>query len=211
MAQQLDLHFKDEALPRNILPYDGEAIYYGKIFDQKAADAYFKLLLADVPWKNDEVSIYGKHYVTDRKIAWFGNEDYSYKYSNKTRIALPWTSELLEIKKAVEEISGVEYNSCLLNLYENGGQGMGWHRDGEKELQKGANIASVTFGAERRFDFRHDESKEKASIVLEHGALLIMRGVTQSHWMHHIPKSAKVAEPRINLTFRKMLENPKML
>jgi alkylated DNA repair dioxygenase AlkB len=191
--------------PRNILPYEGESVYYGKIFSTAQADAYLRYVLNAIPWKNDEAMIFGKHFVTARKVAWYGNENYAYTYSNKTRVALPWSRELLGIKQVVENISGVTYNSCLLNLYEDGSQGMGWHHDDEKGLGKDANIASVTFGAERRFDLRHKQSKEKISIILEHGSLLIMRGTTQTYWHHQVPKSKKVIFPRVNLTFRTMV------
>jgi len=180
-------------------------VYYGKIFSTAQADAYLRYVLNAIPWKNDEAMIFGKHFVTARKVAWYGNENYAYTYSNKTRVALPWSRELLGIKQVVENISGVTYNSCLLNLYEDGSQGMGWHHDDEKGLGKDANIASVTFGAERRFDLRHKQSKEKISIILEHGSLLIMRGTTQTYWHHQVPKSKKVIFPRVNLTFRTMV------
>ena len=204
MEKNLEL-FAANLGPMNMLPYDGEAVYFGTIFNTEQSDQYLRYFLQDTPWKNDEALIFGRHIVTARKVAWYGDENYAYTYSNKTRVALPWTEELLGIKKAVEKISGVTYNSCLLNLYEDGEQGMGWHHDDEKGLGRNANIASVTFGAERRFDIRHKGNKEKISLILEHGSLLIMRGSTQTYWHHQLPKIKKIKEPRVNLTFRKML------
>jgi len=193
--------------PFNLLPTDGEAIYHGVIFERLEADNFFQTLLTDIPWRRDEAIMFGKHIVTDRKVAWYGDENYSYTYSGHNHVALKWTDTLLSIKKTIEKIAGYSYNSCLLNLYENGSQGMGWHHDDEKGLGKNANIASVSFGVRRRFDFRHKQNREKESIFLDHGSLLIMRGTTQSNWQHQIPKSKKITDPRINLTFRRMLNN----
>ena len=206
MAKNLTLFTPESSRPRNLLPYDGECVYYGAVFEKEAADAYLQYLLTEIPWKNDEIMMYGKHIVTGRKVVWYGDRNYPYRYSHKTRTALPWTRELREIKAVAEKMTGISYNSCLLNLYENGSQGLGWHRDDEKELQEGAAIASVSFGAERRFDMRHDVRKEKVSVLLEHGSLLLMRGDTQKHWKHQVPKSVKISAPRVNLTFRRMLE-----
>lgn len=206
MGKNLEL-FSTHVAVSNILPYEGEAIYYGSIFTPERSDGYMQYFLQSTPWKNDEAIIYGKHIVTARKVAWYGNENYAYTYSNKTRIALPWTKELLEIKSSVEKIACATYNSCLLNLYEDGSQGMGWHHDDEKGLGKNANIASVSFGAERRFDMRHKANKEKITIILKHGSLLVMRGTTQTNWRHQVPKSTRVKNPRVNLTFRTMLES----
>lgn len=198
MPQTLfDVPFK----PKNILPYDGKAIYPGKIFGCATADKYFEELLLLTPWKQDELVLYGKYYTTARKVIWYGET--SYTYSGKTHFGLPWTKELLEIKKKVEQLEKTSYNSCLLNLYESGETGLGWHNDKEA-IGPESNIASVSFGAERRFDFRHMSTKETVSVILEHGSLLVMKGSIQSHWRHHLPKTKKVKGHRINLTFRKI-------
>lgn len=189
----------------NVLPFDGEALYYRPIFNKPAADAYFEDLLHGVPWKPDEGTMFGKHFITDRKVAWYGDEDFPYTYSHKTRVALPWTPTLHRLKAKVENVSGVTYNSCLLNFYELGDYGMGWHQDNEKELGDEPAIASVSFGAHRRFDFKHKEAQQKISIILEHGSLLVMRGVTQTYWQHQLPKTKKVSGARINLTFRTII------
>lgn len=201
-----DTEIRSGQPPIQLLKKDGDSHYFGKIYPKEKSNYYLKQLLKDIPWKQDEAIIYGKHYITDRRIAWYGDQNYAYKYSGKVRFALQWTDDLLEIKQQVESISKVIYNACLLNLYDHGSQGMGWHSDDEKALDETANIASLSFGAERRFDFRHNQSNEKASILLENGSLLIMAGETQSYWKHQLPKTKKISEPRINLTFRRMIE-----
>ena len=191
--------------PRNILPLDGEAIDYGVVFGREEVGSLLNYLLREIPWQHDEAIMFGKHIVTARRVAWFGDRSYDYTYSGRTRTAMIWTPELLEIKQVVEEISGGSYNSCLLNLYDDGSQGMGWHSDDEKELGRNSTIASVSFGAARRFDFRHKITREKVSLILEPGSLLVMGGSTQQNWQHQIPKTAKVTMPRVNLTFRMMV------
>lgn len=191
---------------QNLLPYEGQVQYFGKIMDTQEADRYFDQLSTDIEWKNDEARIFGKHFITKRKVAWYGDSNFSYTYSNATKQALPWTKELLELKQRVEQLTGTAFNSCLLNLYHNGSEGMAWHSDDEKSLGKDTTIASLSFGAERKFAFRHKQSKETISLNLEHGSLLIMAGSTQTHWLHRLPPTTKVRTPRINLTFRTMLQ-----
>ncbi len=186
----------------NLLPYDGEAIYCGTVLAQEEADRYFTHLFTQVPWKNDEVIIFGKHITTKRKVVWFGDDAFSYTYSNTTRQALPWTKELLELKVIAEKASGTKFNSCLLNLYHSGEEGMSWHRDDEKELGPNTVIASLSLGAARKFSFKHISTKEKVDVILGNGTLLLMQGTTQTYWYHSLPKSLKVKHPRINLTFR---------
>jgi len=208
MTEQIDFNLKDipkeDTHPYNILPEDGETIYHGKIYDNPEANEILCYLIEQIPWKHDEVKIYGKHIITARKVAWYGDQNYDYTYSGSTRTALQWTPELLNIKQLAESHSRVAYNSCLLNLYVDGSQGMAWHSDDEKCLGKDTNIASLSFGAQRRFDLRHKGTREKVSVQLEHGSLLVMQGATQAHWQHQIAKTKKVTTPRVNLTFRTM-------
>ena len=189
----------------NLLYKDGTAHYYGKILPYREANRYFDLLLQNILWKNDEANILGKHIVTKRKVAWYGNSDYSYAYSNTTKQALAWTRELSVLKRLVEEITGESFNSCLLNLYHNGNEGLGWHSDDEKSIGKNTSIASLSFGAERKFSLKHKQTKQTVSLVLEHGSLLVMKDVTQTNWLHSLPKSNKIIQARINLTFRMMV------
>ena len=185
-----------------ILNKDGLVNYYGKILTSEEANQYLGLLMQNILWKNDEVVIFGKHIVTKRKTAWYGDSDYLYTYSNITKQALPWTKELYGLKQMVEEFAGVKFNSCLLNLYHNGDEGMGWHSDDEESLGKNNTIASLSLGAERKFLFKHKQTKQIISLVLEHGSLLIMKDATQRNWLHSLPKSKNIVQPRINLTFR---------
>lgn len=190
----------------NLLPFDGIVNYFGQVLDENKRQFYFEKLLREIEWRNDEAFIFGKHIITKRKVAWYGDQDFSYAYSNVTKTALPWTKELLELKQIAEKMTGETYNSCLLNLYHNGSEGMGWHSDDEKALGKDSAIASFSFGAERKFAFKHKQSGERVDIFLENGGLLVMKGMTQANWLHRLPPTKKVKTPRINLTFRKMVD-----
>ena len=191
----------------NLLTRDGEVNYYGCILESKESDSYFDKLLTTIPWQHDEAVIYGKHIVTNRKVAWVGDINYFYTYSGTTKQATPWTPLLLKLKSKVEELTKTSFNSCLLNLYHNGSEGMAWHSDDEQSLGKNTTIASVSFGAHRKFAFKHKARKETRSIILEHGSLLIMKGETQTFWQHSLFKSLLVQEPRINLTFRTIIKD----
>lgn len=193
--------FNDD-VQNNLLPFDGEVNYYGQIINNESAQHYYNQLLNTIAWEQDKAIIFGKLILTKRKVAWYGDVPFSYTYSKTTKSALAWTDELLELKKLVEDKTGETFNSCLLNLYHNGEEGMAWHSDGEKDLKKNGAIASVSFGAERHFSFKHKETKQTVSVVLEKGSLLVMKGETQTHWLHRLPPTKKVTNPRINLTFR---------
>lgn len=190
----------------NLLPFDGIVNYYGRIMNNDSANKFYKTLIDIIEWRNDEAIIFGKRFITKRKVAWYGDQAFEYAYSNITKIALPWTKELLALKALVEKESGETFNSCLLNLYHSGEEGMAWHSDAEKDLKKNGAIGSLSFGAERKFSFKHKESKEVVSLLLEHGSLLIMTGFTQTHWLHRLPPTKKVFQPRINLTFRTIVK-----
>ena len=186
----------------NLLPGDGIVHYYGKLMSAPEASTMAEALLNRIEWRNDEAVIYGKRIITKRKVAWYGEEPFSYTYSNTTKTALPWTPELLALKNLAEKHSGETYNSCLLNLYHDGSEGMAWHSDGEKDLRKNGAIGSLSFGAERKLCFKHKQTGEKIDVFLEAGSLLVMKGETQTHWLHRLPPSTKIHQPRINLTFR---------
>lgn len=193
--------------PENLLPLEGDVRYYGALFSMAESDEYFQHLLNNIAWRNDEAIIYGKHIITKRKVAWYADIAYDYTYSKITRQALVWTKELLALKAVVEEQTGEQFNACLLNLYHDGSEGMAWHSDAERELKKNGAIASLSFGAERKFAFKHKKTKETVALTLEHGSLLVMQGCTQSHWLHRLPPTTKVSTPRINLTFRYMMSS----
>jgi alkylated DNA repair dioxygenase AlkB len=189
----------------NLLPFDGAADYYGNVCTATDARYYLDRLLDRIEWRNDEAVIFGRHIITKRKVAWYGDGNYAYAYSGKTRQSLTWTPDLLALKARVETLTAKTFNSCLLNLYHTGEEGMAWHSDDEKTLEKDGAIASLSLGAERKFSFRHRKTRQTISVQLEAGSLLVMHGVTQDHWLHSLPKTKKVAHPRINLTFRTMV------
>jgi alkylated DNA repair dioxygenase AlkB len=187
---------------QNLLPINGTVNYFGPVLTPKLANHFYHQLLNTIDWRNDEARIFGKQYITKRKVAWYGDFGYSYTYSNSTKVALPWTQDLLELKKVVEDLSGFTYNSCLLNLYHSGDEAMGWHSDDEKSLTKNSCIASLSLGAERKFSFKHKNSGQTVSLNLENGSLLLMKNETQTYWLHRLNKSTKIKQPRVNLTFR---------
>lgn len=196
----MDLFNND--ITHNILPYDGETVYYGHVLPDAKAMEYYNVLMHSIAWQHDEAVIFGKRYITKRKVAWYGDHSYDYTYSNTTKRALPWTAELLELKKIVEEASGTHFNSCLLNLYHDGSEGMAWHSDDEKALGKDTVIGSLSLGAARKFSFKHKRTAERVDVLLDNGSLLVMKGSTQTHWLHRLPPTVKVKHARINLTFR---------
>lgn len=198
----MDLFNNEPDFFRNLLPKDGIVNYYGKVISASDANRYYESLLHSIAWKNDEAIIFGKSIITKRKVAWYGDSEFEYTYSNTTKKALSWTKELLELKSLTERVTNETFNSCLLNLYHSGDEGMAWHSDGEKDLKRNGAIGSMSFGAERKFAFKHKHTKETISLILEHGSLLVMKGPTQSNWLHRLPPTRLVNKPRVNLTFR---------
>lgn len=203
----MDLIEKINEQLHNLLPYDGTVHYYGSIMPLEMAHDFYNSLIRNIQWENDEAIIYGKKIMTKRKVAWHANHPFSYTYSKITKTAKPWLPILDELKAIVEKESGEKYNSCLLNLYHDGNEGMAWHSDAERDLKKNGAIGSLSFGAERKFSFKHKKTKETISKVLQHGSLLIMKETTQSHWLHRLPPTKKYCIPRVNLTFRTIVES----
>lgn len=206
---QSSLLFQENNSLKNWLPYDGIVQYYGRIIAPESANDFFQDLLNTILWKQDEAIIYGKRILTARKVAWHGDLPYEYTYSNTTKKALPWTKTLLALKEIVEKSAGESFNSCLLNLYHSGAEGMAWHSDSEKDLKKNGTIASLSLGAERKFSFKHKRTNQKVEMLLEHGSLLLMKNETQEHWQHRLPPSKRITSARINLTFRNINVNVK--
>lgn len=198
----MDLFNQEPGNSKNLLPKDGTVNYYGKLMNNEASNHYYTRLLNTIDWKNDQAIILGKLIITKRKVAWYGDSGFEYSYSNTTKLASAWTPELLVLKSLIENATGETFNSCLLNLYHSGDEGMAWHSDAEKDLKKDGAIGSLSFGAERKFAFKHKQTKETVSMVLEHGSLLLMKGTTQTNWLHRLPPSKLISRPRINLTFR---------
>ena len=189
----------------NILPCDGEVYYYQNCFSPDLSDLCFVELYEGIDWKHDSIRLFGKTIETKRRVAWYGDVDLKYTYSGTTKVALPWNSALQSIREKVEKTVGYTFNACLLNLYTGGEEGMSWHSDNEKELGDQPVIASVSFGAKRKFVFKHKQTKVKQDIELSHGSLLLMKGATQKYWLHSLPTTKKHIPPRINLTFRTIL------
>ena len=188
----------------NIINQDGQAHYFGIIVNAEQKHIYFNELLNKIEWTNEKLIMFGKEITTKRKVAFYADSLMSYTYSNKTKQALAWTPLLLEIKNLTSSYTGSNYNACLLNLYHDGEEGMGWHSDDEKEIIPNSSIASLSFGAERKFAIKHKATNQTHSILLENGSLFEMLGSFQKHWLHSMPKSKKIIAPRINLTFRQM-------
>jgi len=200
---QNELFQQTQADPKiNLLPKNGVAHYFQGIFDDVTSDFLYQALLSSLDWQPDQLWMFGKKVATQRKVAWIGDSGCSYTYSGIKKEPQPWTSELLEIKSKVEELAQWKFNSCLLNLYHNGNEGMGWHSDDEIELDGKAPIVSVSFGATRKFAFRHKLDGTSISLFLNSGSALVMHAPTQEFWQHSLLKTKLSTVPRINLTFR---------
>lgn len=182
---------------------DAEIIYYPNFLLQEKANLLFQELLVNTPWQQDEITVYGKKHLQPRLTALYGNEGKPYSYSNIVMQPHYWTLSLQKIKSMVENVSETNFTTVLLNYYRNGNDSNGWHADNEKELGINPIIASLSLGAERNFQLKHNsDTSLKKNIILENGSLLLMKGTTQHFWKHQIPKTAKPTRPRINLTFR---------
>ncbi len=182
---------------------DAEIIYYPQFFDKEQADSIFTELLQQIDWRQDSITVYGKTHPQPRLTALYGNEGKTYSYSNIKMFPQPWNSLLQKIKYFIEATTECQFTTVLLNQYRDGKDSNGWHADDEKELGLNPIIASVSFGAERVFQLKHNTIPDlKKNIVLEHGSLLVMKGSTQHFWKHQIPKTTQAVGTRINLTFR---------
>ena len=194
----------------NLLPCDGKVNDLGIVIDYPSALYY--ALLTTLPWQSDIVTLFGKTHVTTRQIVWMGDSDASYQYSGHTRQAIAWTDSVFHVKHHIEEQLAAlrinaNFNSCLLNYYPSGDEGMGYHADDEKELGNQPIIASLSLGATRKFFFKHKKTQDKIELYLESGQLIVMHGDTQEYWKHTITKTKTVNEGRISLTFRQMALN----
>ncbi|MDR5898612.1 alpha-ketoglutarate-dependent dioxygenase AlkB [Halomonas vilamensis] len=199
-----DLFENDGMKLVNLLPRDGEVNYHGKILDTVTADRYLDKCMSELRWEHDRAFIYGKEITTKRKVAWYADAPVSYTYSGYTKVALVWPDLLREIKQVVESHCTDVFNSCLANVYSVGEEGMSWHSDAEKDLVENGTIAALSLGGERKFSFKHKQTGETVALCLAHGSLLIMKGITQKHWLHSLPKTRKNVGPRVSLTFRQM-------
>jgi alkylated DNA repair dioxygenase AlkB len=178
--------------------------YYEDFLSQDEAQRYFDLLMKETFWEEDApILLFGKEYKQPRLLAYYGDLDYS--YSGVSHEARTFTNTLEEIKKKIEEKLGEEFNSVLLNLYRDEKDNMGKHSDDERELGPEPTIASLSLGEQRNFIIHNKFDKSKVKISLKSGSLLIMKGDSQKVTAHEVPEEKEKKNPRINLTFRKIL------
>lgn len=198
-APRMTTLFADDTR-RELLPFDGSALYVPSFIDCDEARDHFEGILSETPWEHRHIVLFGRAVLQPRLACWYG--DHAYSYSGIRLEPRPWTPRLDELKALCETECGATFNSCLVNLYRNGNDSMGWHADDEPELGSEPLIASLSLGQTRKFRMRHVETREIVDIALEHGSLLVMSGLTQHCWMHEVPKTKRFVEQRVNLTFR---------
>jgi len=198
----------DEALGEVLEISNAKVTFYKNFFNQEESDKFLQSLNDEIDWRQDKIRMYGKEIDLPRKTAWYGDKDKSYKFSGIRLDPEPWTPTLLQIKKRIENVAEVDFNSVLLNLYRDGSDGISWHTDAEPELGENPVIGSVSFGETRSFRFRHiyEKERKKVPVNLTHGSFLLMAGETQHFWQHQVTKTARKVEPRINLTFRVIVD-----
>lgn len=179
--------------------------YYADFLTQLESQLLFDELLLSIKWSQGSIQLFGKKVQTPRLEAFYSTDGSHYSYSGQQLTTHPFNEGLKQLKEKVEKISSEHFNSVLINLYRDGTDSNGWHADNEKELGKNPLIASLSLGVSRRFDLRHNITGENRQFTLEPGSLLIMGGELQHNWKHQIAKSKKIQDPRINLTFRKIM------
>lgn len=190
----------------NLAPFDGELYYWPCFYGTEKADDYYHKLYRELAWRREQLFIYGRWVNVPRLMAWYGDPAARYRYSGVDHQPLPWTAELQALRGEVEAVCNAAFNSVLANLYRDGRDSMGCHSDDEKELGQNPLIASLSFGDSRLLRFKHRKSGQKREIELNHGDLLVMAGELQHHWRHELPKTRKPKQPRINLTFRRIID-----
>jgi len=191
-----------------LLPFDGSALLYHEFINASRASGVFHQLMKDTPWEQRNIVVFGKQHREPRLSAWHSGSHISYTYSGILRSPRPWTSVLKELRAECAGVAGATFNAVLVNLYRDGNDGVGWHADNEASNGREPIIASLSFGASRRFDFRHRQTRETIRVQLDPGSLLIMSGLSQHCWLHQLPRTKRVTEPRINLTFRRIVSVP---
>jgi alkylated DNA repair dioxygenase AlkB len=192
------------ASERLVLP-DGDGILYRRSFAQTDSASLFEALLRETSWQQQVITVYGRAIASPRLSAWHGDSDAVYSYSGLRLEPAPWTPTLRIVRERVEALAATRFNSVLLNLYRDGQDSMGWHSDDEPELGRDPVIASVSFGAARRFLMQHKKRRLRVELRLEDGDVLVLGGATQHCWRHHVPKTRQPTGARINLTFRCIL------
>lgn len=188
--------------PVEILPFDGHAVLYPNFIEVGRAGDVFCRLMGETRWEERDIIMFGKQHREPRLTAWHSEPTISYTYSGIRRSPQPWTPLLRELRDECANAASATFNAVLVNLYRDGNDGVGWHADNEASNGREPIIASLSFGASRRFDFRHRETKRTVQVQLDPGSLLVMSGLSQHCWVHQVPRTKRVSEPRINLTFR---------
>lgn len=181
---------------------NAEIRYSPYFIEASEAHLLFEKMKNDFPWESNRIKIFGKEYDVPRREAYFADPGKSYGYSGKSLTLHSWNEALLKLKEKIEQETGHKFNACLANYYRDGNDSNGLHADNEPELGRNPVIASLSFGAKRKFRLKHNTTKEVVNFELSHGSLLIMAGECQHYWKHEIPKQKKIVGGRINLTFR---------
>ena len=192
---------------QQFLPFDGTATLFKDFLSADFAAQAFNQIKTENDWEQPEITIFGNTGLEPRLSTWHNELGEGYKYSGVMRRAQPFSEILSDIRNRCAEVTNATFNSVLVNFYRNGQDGLGWHSDNEACNGPEPTIASVSLGATRRFDMRHRKTGETIKIQLESGSLLVMAGKSQHCWVHQVAKTKRVNEPRINLTFRCVIEN----
>ena len=193
---------KNEIVAHNDLKIRIEDNFFNPI----DSDELLTKLISKLPWESTVIKMFGRKTKIPRLQCWIGDEGCNYKYSGKKLNRQSWTKDLTMIREKIYKEFKIDFNSVLVNYYRDGKDSMGWHSDDEKELGHNPTIASISFGSERDLVFKNKISKETLSIAQVHGCLILIDGKTQKNWQHSIKKTRKVIGPRINLTFRNIID-----
>jgi alkylated DNA repair dioxygenase AlkB len=192
---------KNEIVAHNDLKIRIEEDFFNSVDSNKL----LKKFISKLPWESMIIKMFGKDRKIPRLQCWIGDEGCEYRYSGKQLNRQIWSQDLIMIRKKIYKELKIDFNSVLANYYRDGKDSMGWHSDDEKELGPNPTIASISFGSERDLVFRNKISKETLAIPQTSGCLILIDGETQRNWQHSIKKTQKVIGPRINLTFRNII------
>ncbi|MDB4850712.1 alpha-ketoglutarate-dependent dioxygenase AlkB [Gammaproteobacteria bacterium] len=192
---------KNEIVAHNDLKIRIEEDFFNSVDSNKL----LKKFISKLPWESMMIKIFGRDTKIPRLQCWIGDEGCEYSYSGKQLSRQIWNQDLIMIRKKIYQELKIDFNSVLANYYRDGKDSMGWHSDNEKELGPNPTIASISFGSERDLVFRNKITKETLTIPQTNGCLILIDGETQRNWQHSIKKTQKLIGPRINLTFRNII------
>ncbi len=185
---------------------DAEVYYLRNLELARSHHEILRQLIADTPWRHENVLVWAKEYRQPRLTAWYGDRGCDYSYSGITLAPLTWTDLLHDVKRRVDAAAATAFNSVLVNYYRDNRDSMGFHSDDEPELGARPVIASLSLGEERTLILKHKTNNlaRPVRLRLASGSLLLMKGETQRHWKHGIAKESRPCGPRVNLTFRRI-------